>query len=310
MSLRFPALAGGFCTTQPHLESHAPCPPRLSSVGKGRAGCLQEVTTAGIKRVKAGARGGHVWSRVSGGKFCDAGQSPLRPQDGSWPTGPTTVTTLALCSPSTNRASRRQAAHSLRAHCLHPGIQLWSLRPETQQALPGAKCQASWSRHIRQGEGHHLLMPQARTPCVLRALTLQLHGVHGEGSSSSPCSADAEAQGGAGLPQDHVTGSSGNLLEPGLYSHAPTKVPGPRTQPSEDTTSVLASAAASASSRAPAETGVSQMTQCLGGRASSPGKCVKRPPPTGWPHPSSDRPLPGNTFPLHRANGPVIISER
>lgn len=59
-------------------------------------------------------------------------------------------------------------------------------------------------------------------------------------------------------------------------------------------------AAASASSRAPAETGVSQMTTSTsGGTASSPGKCVKRPPPTGWPHPLlRQASSPGNTFPI------------
>ena len=96
--------------------------------------------------------GGRVWSGVSGGKFCDAGQSPLRPQEGSRPTGPTTVTHSALCSLSTNQASRRQAAHSLRAHRLHPDIQRCGpCCPRPNRALPGAKCQASWSRYIRQG---------------------------------------------------------------------------------------------------------------------------------------------------------------
>ena len=71
-------------------------------------------------------------------------------------------------------------------------------------------------------------------------------------------------------------------------------------------------ATASASSRAPAETGISQMTtSASGGTASSPGKCVKRPPLKGWPTPFSDRPLLQETRRFsHRANGPVIGSER
>lgn len=78
----------------------------------------------------------------------------------------------------------------------------------------------------------------------------------------------------------------------------PTKVPGPSGRsPGKDT---AAGSRSCRSSRAPAETGVSQMTTSApGGRASSPGKCVKRPPPTGWPHPLlRQASFPGNTFPI------------
>lgn len=64
--------------------------------------------------------------------------------------------------------------------------------------------------------------------------------------------------------------------------------------------------AASASSRAATETGVSQMaTSASGGTASSPGKCMKRPPLKGWPHPLlRQASFPGNQTILTQSKRP------
>lgn len=70
---------------------------------------------------------------------------------------------------------------------------------------------------------------------------------------------------------------------PGLSGHSPGK----------DTTAAPALPQPSASSRAPAETGDSQMTnQCLGGRGQLSREVCEAPSPRqAGPTPSSDRPL-------------------
>lgn len=81
----------------------------------------------------------------------------------------------------------------------------------------------------------------------------------------------------------------------------PTKVPGPSGRsPGEDTTSGSWPCRSLGQLQGPrGDRRFSDDDQCLGGRASSPGKCVKRPPPTGWPHPLlRQASFPGNTFPI------------
>ena len=61
MSLRSPALAGGFCTTSPTWKATHPALPAFPPWEKGRAGCLQEVTT---RRHQEGQSGAHRWARL------------------------------------------------------------------------------------------------------------------------------------------------------------------------------------------------------------------------------------------------------